>query len=88
LNKDEYFREFYGPWAWFKLLDQSKISKIKKSDAYLVSFVLADLQAGQSSTSPLRTLSEQEITYQIKPESVDNLLQNNLLGSFRCPKRI
>jgi type VI secretion system protein ImpL len=88
LNNQQHSKTFEGPWAWFRLLDQSELSKTTSSNVYLVSYVISDARRGQSELSPMRTLNEHKITYQIKTKSIHNPLQNNLLSSFRCPERI
>lgn len=88
LDEVQHSRSFDGPWAWFKLLNQSKISKTKKSNVYLITYNVSAAKKSTSELSPLRNSVEHEITYQIKAKSVNNPLKNNLLSSFRLPENI
>ena len=88
LNERQYSRAFDGPWAWFKLLDQSKLSKTKKSNVYLITYNITDEKPDTWESSPLPTPIKHEITYQIKAKSVNNPLKNNLLSSFRLRENI
>ncbi|TQV85872.1 type VI secretion system membrane subunit TssM [Aliikangiella coralliicola] len=80
LNEQQHSKTFEGPWAWFRLMSQSKLTKTSQSNVYLVTY---DVNGRASSRS-----SKHEITYQIKAKSVNNPFKNNLLGTFRCPERI
>lgn len=88
LNEQQFSKSFEGPWAWFRLLDQSKLTKTTASNVYLVTFDISNSNAGRSEISPMRTANVHKITYQIKAKSIHNPFKNNLLGSFRCPERI
>ncbi|NOX93380.1 MAG: type VI secretion system membrane subunit TssM [Gammaproteobacteria bacterium] len=88
LNEKQFSKTFDGPWAWFKLLDQSKLSKTKKSNVYLITYDILDEKPDTWESSPLPTPVKHEITYQIKAKSVNNPLKNNLLNSFRLPENI
>jgi len=88
LNERQYSKAFDGPWAWFKLLDQSKLSKTKKSNVYLITYNIMDAKPDRWESSPLPTPIKHEITYQIKAKSVNNPLKNNLLNSFRLRENI
>lgn len=88
LNEQQYSRSFEGPWAWFRLLDQSTLTRTTASNVYLVTYNISDAKPGRSELSPMRTPNEHKITYQIKAKSIHNPFKDNLLGSFRCPERI
>jgi len=88
LNERQFSKEFDGPWAWFKLLDQSKLSKTKKSNVYLITYTITDEKPDTWESSPLPTPIKHEITYQIKTKSVNNPLRHNLLSSFRLRENI
>ncbi len=88
LNERQFSKEFDGPWAWFKLLDQSKLSKTKKSNVYLITYHITDEKPDTWESSPLPTPIKHEITYQIKTKSVNNPLRHNLLSSFRLRENI
>lgn len=88
LNEQQHSRTFEGPWAWFRLLEESELTRTSASNIYLVSFRISNARAGRSEISPMRTTVEHKVTYQIKTKSIHNPFKNNLLGSFRCPERI
>ncbi len=81
LDEQQHSSTFEGPWAWFRLLNQSKLVKTDKSNIYLVTYNIADTQAEPAAI-------KHEITYQIKAKSVNNPFKNDLLRSFRCPENI
>ena len=61
-----------GPWAWFKLLDDSNMGQKRSKDQALVTFSTAGLKA----------------RYQIVASSVTNPFTNHELSKFRCPERL
>ncbi|MCF6324981.1 MAG: type VI secretion system membrane subunit TssM [Gammaproteobacteria bacterium] len=85
LNEEQHSTSFEGPWAWFRLLSQSKLVKTEKSNVYLVTYGIT--RRKESSESPGSNVKH-EITYKIKAKSVNNPFNNNLLSSFRCPENI
>jgi len=85
LDEEQHSTSFEGPWAWFRLLSQSKLVKTEKSNVYLVTYGMArKKRPSESSSAP----AKHEITYKIKAKSVNNPFNNNLLSSFRCPENI
>lgn len=80
LNEDRHERSFDGPWAWFKLQDKSKLSKTKKSNVYLVSYVVPESSGDRTKNHTIK--------YLIKAKSVNNPFSQNLLGKFRIPETI
>lgn len=88
LNGKQYSKTFDGPWAWFRLLSQSKLSKTAKSNIYLVTFNVSNEGSSRSELSPLRKSEKHEITFQIKVKSVNNPLNDNLLSRFKSPENI
>ncbi len=81
LDGKRHERTFDGPWAWFKLQDQSKLSKTNKSNVFLATYQVVEKLNGDKTYS-------HNIKYLIKAKSVNNPFSQNLLGSFRCPKNI
>jgi len=75
LNEQQSVQTFEGPWAWFKLLEQSSVSQTSQSSAYLITFNMPNAP-------------QHKIVYQIKAKSISNPFKNNLLSAFRCPERI
>jgi len=89
LYEGEYSKTFDGPWAWFKLLDQSKRVKTQKSNVYLITYNITDEKPGTWESSPLPTPIKHEITYEIKAKSsVKNPLKDDVLSSFRLRENI
>ena len=85
LNDQQRSKTYEGPWAWFRLLDNSKLTNTSNSSIYHVTYVLDDgLSRDNSGNSRLA----HSITYEIKAKSINNPFNRNLLGSFRCPERI
>jgi type VI secretion system protein ImpL len=77
LDEQQHSKTFSGPWAWFRLLSQSKLTKTSDSSTYIVNFALDD---GSEDT--------RKISYRIKAQSVNNPFEKKLLGTFRCPERL
>ena len=88
LDDKQYSKTYEGPWAWFKLLKQSKISPTKKSNVYLITYNITEPRTTSSELSTSEKPGKHEITYQIKTKSVDNPFKNNLFRSFRLPGKI
>ena len=61
-----------GPWAWFKLLDESKMGRKISDDQVQVTFSTAGLK----------------VRYQIQASSVTNPFTKRELAKFRCPERL
>jgi len=89
LSEQQYSKTYDGPWAWFRLLDQSRLSKTSKSNVFLVTYGISDNEKyGASSLASNQDKLAHSVTYEIKAKSVKNPFSKNLLGSFRCPERI
>lgn len=73
IDEQQHSLSFNGPWAWFRLLANSKLVKTGKSSTYRVTFSIH---------------KEHRITYQIKAKSVKNPFEKQLLSQFKCPARI
>ncbi len=84
LDEREHYKDFDGPWAWFRLQDHSVLRKTRKSNVYLVTYNLKKENKGSSNSNKVT----HTVTYQIKARSVNNPFSKNLLGSFRFPERI
>jgi len=81
LAENRHEKTYDGPWAWFRLQDQSSLTKTRQSNVYMVTY---DIPENQVSTGKGR----HHIQYLIKAKSVDNPFNENLLGTFRCPENI
>ncbi len=82
LQENYHEKTYEGPWAWFRLQDDSKLSKTKKSNIFLVNYSVTE------SESHKKTIIKRTIQYLIKAKSVNNPFSKNLLGSFKCPGSI
>ena len=88
LDEDRHEKVFDGPWAWFKLQDRSKIQKTRKSNVYLVTYVVTELVDNKDKEKNKISKVKHNIKYLIKAKSVNNPFSQNLLGSFKCPNNI
>lgn len=70
-------KTYYGPWAWFRLQDQSNLQSTRRSSEYKATYEVRD-DRGRSHS----------IQYLIKAKSVNNPFAENLLGGFTCSERI
>jgi len=78
---------YEGPWAFFRLQDQAKLSRMASSNTFLATYHISDGSA--SELAPMTRDSRNHwINYEIKPSSINNPFDKNLLGSFRCVSRI
>ena len=78
LNGSVYDRAYTGPWAWFRLMDNSDIKATTQSNVYLITF----------STGSGGGATPRKIVYEGKATSIHNPFKNDLLGAFRCPESI
>jgi len=88
LNEDRHEKTFDGPWAWFKLQDRSKLTKTKKSNVYLVNYVVSEMIDDRDRQTNKISNAKHSIKYLIKAKSVNNPFSQNLLGAFKCPSSI
>lgn len=72
-------RDFYGPWAWFKLMDEAKIEATGQSNIYKITFFH---NPDKSENEPRR------VVFEGRTSSVNNPFKNELLTAFRCPETI
>ncbi len=70
LDSEALTRDYEGAWAWFRLLDHSRLTSTHQSNRYSVIYSMAD----------------SEINYELKANSVVNPFTNGLLSHFRCPE--
>jgi len=61
---------FDGPWAFFRLLDESTVSQTRRSNVYHVTFSIL----GRKST------------WQVTAKSVNNPFQSKAISRYRCPE--
>lgn len=85
LNEQQYSRTYDGPWAWFRLLDNSRVTSTSSSNVFHVTYGMTDSAQSLAAEQQRYTHS---ITFEIKAKSVKNPFNKNLLGSFKCPERI
>jgi len=77
LEEQEHSKSFDGPWAWFRLLSESQLTKSSDSSTYIVTYSLSN-----------GTDNEHKISYKIKAKSIKNPFEKKLLSTFRCPEGI
>ena len=82
LNENPHEKLFEGPWAWFRLQDESKLLKTNQSNVFVVNYSVKDWADDKTA------IINRNIQYLIKAKSVNNPFSKNLLGSFRCPKSL
>jgi type VI secretion system protein ImpL len=82
LEENHHEKSFEGPWAWFRLQDESKLTRTKNSNQFLVNYSVTEKESNKS------TIIKRTIQYLIKAKSVNNPFSQNLLGSFSCPGSI
>jgi len=83
LNENFHEKSFEGPWAFFRLQDQSKLTKTKTANVFLVNYSVTE-----SDNNTKKSIIKRTIQYLIKAKSVNNPFSKNLLGSFYCPESI
>ena len=86
LNEQQHSITYEGPWAWFRLQDNSKLSRTAAGNIYHVTYTAQD--GHRSSNSGKENNGKHSIRYELKAKSVNNPFKNDLLGSFRCQSRI
>ncbi|VAW91010.1 IcmF-related protein [hydrothermal vent metagenome] len=85
LNEQLHIKVYEGNWAWFRLQDQSRLTKTRQSNTYFVNYsVPKKAQADGYKVAK----NEHNITFQIKAKSVNNPFSSNLLRTFKCSERI
>lgn len=77
LDEQLHSASFEGPWAWFRLISKSKLTKTSESSTYLVTYSVQD-----------GTDNRHKVSYKIKATSVRNPFEKQLLSKFRCPESI
>lgn len=90
LRERQHSRVYDGPWAWFRLQDQSELTKTRKSNVFLVTYRVREEKyaGGSSSGEGQKKVVNHKIKYELKAKSVNNPFSKNLLGAFRVPERI
>ncbi len=79
LTENLYDKAYTGPWAWFRLMDNSSVVKTSKSNVYKITFKLNEGH---------RNSDIHQIVYEGKAKSINNPFSNNILSAFRCPERL
>ena len=81
LEDKRHEKSFDGPWAWFKLQDESRLAKTNKSNVFLATYKVVEKLGGDATYT-------HNIKYLIKAKSINNPFSQDLLGSFKCPKSL
>lgn len=84
LNEQQHSETFEGPWAWFRLLAQSQLTKTSESSTYLVTMAISNDSDDERQSFD----ANHKISYKIKAKSVNNPFEKKLLSLFKCPERI
>ena len=84
LNEQQHSETFEGPWAWFRLLAKSKLTKTNESSTYLVTYAISNKTDDERQSFS----SKHQISYKIKAKSINNPFEKQLLNLFKCPERI
>jgi len=63
---------YNGPWAWFRLLDQSRIQPLGQPEEFRVTFSLGGRSA----------------VFSLLANSVSNPFRLPALGAFSCPEKL
>lgn len=71
-------KTFTGPWAWFRLMDDSNITRTSTSNIYRITF-----QASRSGSG-----DPESIVYEGKTKSINHPLSNSLLASYSTPESL
>ncbi len=79
LNGASTDKSYVGPWAWFRLMDDSDIKQTAQSNIYLITFSLSSTDASNA---------QRTIVYEGKATSIHNPFKNDLLSVFKCPESI
>lgn len=61
-----------GPWALFRLLDESTVSQTRRSNVYHVTFSTLGRKA----------------TWQVNAKSINNPFQSKAISRYRCPENL
>ncbi|VAW68083.1 IcmF-related protein [hydrothermal vent metagenome] len=88
LDGNRHEKTFDGPWAWFKLQDRSSLTKTRKSNVFLVTYLVSEFNDDRRKGTNKITRRDHKIQYLIKAKSVNNPFSKNLLGLFSCPGSI
>ncbi|WP_027328454.1 type VI secretion system membrane subunit TssM [Marinimicrobium agarilyticum] len=74
LNGGRRDRTYTGPWAWLRALDEADVDKTPRADVFHLTFAVVSAER------------RDEMVYEVKTRSVDNLFNNNPLRQYRCPE--
>lgn len=69
INNEILTTDFEGAWAWFRLLNQSRITGANNKNSYYATYSMAD----------------SEVVYELKANGTINPFSSGLLSQFRCP---
>ncbi len=71
-------RSYYGPWAWFKLMDSSVVKSTSRSNVYQITFSVSRSGSGEP----------RKIVYEGKTKSANSPFNSKLLAAFRAPESL
>lgn len=84
LNEQQHSETFEGPWAWFRLLAKSQLTKTNESSTYLITMAISNNSDDERQSYD----AKHKISYKIKAKSINNPFEKQLLSLFKCPERI
>ena len=78
LDGSTHERSFYGPWAWFKLMDASQVKQTSRSNMYQITF-----EASRPGAA-----TKHRIVYEGKTKSANSPFNSKLLTAFKAPESL
>jgi len=85
VNEVQHIRIYDGNWAWFRLQDQSSLTKSHQTNVFYVTYSVTQNIIGMNNRS---MKYDHSIVYKIKAKSVNNPFNTNLLRSFKVSEQI
>lgn len=85
INGAVYQQEFQGPWAWLRLLENSKVSEHGNSSRFMIRFQLASLKHGLETRNEAAVRS---ILFEAQTESAAYAFRPDIFSSFDLPSSL
>ncbi|WP_111642398.1 type VI secretion system membrane subunit TssM [Marinimicrobium alkaliphilum] len=71
-------RRYEGGWAWLRALEDARVERTSRADVYRLTF-----SADSRTDAPD---GRDEIVYEVRAQSVNNIFNDNPLRQYRCPE--
>ena len=81
INGALYQQEFQGPWAWLRLLENSKVSENGNSSRFMIRFQLASFTHGAETYGE----AARSILFEVQTESAVDAFRPDIFSSFDLP---